>query len=102
MLSCPQDEKASRGSKEEMNGITYYTVSYHMQPIAHFRDYAAAVRFAAEERKRRIAELDALEPPMLQGERRGETTSIQYGVAVREVNIAFRDKTNDHEEIRFG
>ena len=101
MLSRQEDEEAPRGSKE-MNGITYYTVSYHMQPIAHFRDYAAAVRFAAEERKRRIAELDALEPPMLQGERRGETTSIQYGVAVREVNIAFRDKTNDHEEIRFG
>ena len=101
MLSRQEDEEAPRGSKE-VNGITYYTVSYHMQPIAHFRDYAAAVRFAAEERKRRIAELDALEPPMLQGERRGETTSIQYGVAVREVNIVFRDKTNDHEEIRFG
>ena len=101
MLSRQEDEEAPRGSKE-MNGITYYTVSYHMQPIAHFRDYAAAVRFAAEERKRRIAELDALEPPMLQGERRGETTSIQYGVAVREVNVVFSDKSSGNEEIRFG
>tara|TARA_E500000331_G_C17030529_1_gene614953 strand:+ start:206 stop:463 length:258 start_codon:yes stop_codon:yes gene_type:complete len=85
-----------------MNGITYYTVSYHMQPIAHFSDYSAAVRYAAEERKRRVASLDELDPPMLQGERRGETTSIQYGVAVREVSIVFRDKVDDHEEIRFG
>ena len=101
MLSRQEDEEAPRGSKE-VNGITYYTVSYHMQPIAHFRDYAAAVRFAAEERKRRIAELDALDPPMLQGERRGETTSIQYGVAVREVNIVFSDKSSGNEEIKLG
>ncbi len=101
MLSRQEDEEAPRGSKE-MNGITYYTVSYHMQPIAHFSDYSAAVRYAAEERKRRVASLDELDPPMLQGERRGETTSIQYGVAVREVSIVFRDKVDDHEEIRFG
>ena len=101
MLSRQEDEEAPRGSKE-VNGITYYTVSYHMQPIAHFREYSAAVRFAAEERKRRIADLDALDPPMLQGERRGETTSIQYGVAVREVNIVFSDKSSGNEEIRFG
>ena len=85
-----------------MNGITYYTVSYHMQPIAHFLEYSAAVRFAAEERKRRLASLDSIDPPMLQGERRGEEASIKYGVAVREVSIVFSDKVNDHEEIRFG
>jgi len=85
-----------------MNSITYYTVSYHMQPIAHFRDYAAAVRFAAEERNRRIAWLDALDPPMLQGERRGETTSIQYGVAVQQVDIVFADMIDSSEEIKFG
>jgi hypothetical protein len=101
VLSHPEDEEAPRGSKE-MNGITYYTVSYHMQPVAHFRDYSAAVRFAAEERKRRLEALDSIDPPMLQGERRGEVASIKYGVAVREVNIVFRDKVNDHEEIRFG
>ena len=101
MLSHPEDEEASRGSKE-MNGITYYTVSYHMQPIAHFLEYSAAVRFAAEERTRRLEALDGIDPPMLQGERRGEVASIKYGVAVREVNITFRDKVNDHEEIRFG
>ena len=101
MLSRPEDEEASRGSKE-MNGITYYTVSYHMQPIAHFREYSAAVRFAAEERKRRIRDLDELDPPMLRGERRGERTSIEYGVAVREVVIIFADAMNQEEGIRFG
>ena len=101
MLSHPEDEEAPRGSKE-MNGITYYTVSYHMQPVAHFREYSAAVRFASEERQRRLEALDSIDPPMLQGERRGEVASIKYGVAVREVNITFRDKVNDHEEIRFG
>ena len=101
MLSRQEDEEAPRGSKE-MNGITYYTVSYHMQPIAHFLEYSSAVRFAAEERTRRLKALDGIDPPMLQGERRGEVASIKYGVAVREVSIAFRDKTNDHEEIRFG
>ena len=85
-----------------MNGIKYYTVSYHMQSVAHFREYSAAVRFAAEERKRRLAALDIIDPPMLQGERRGEEASIKYGVTVREVSITFRDKVNDHEEIRFG
>ena len=101
MLSRQEDEEASRGSKE-MNGITYYTVSYHMQPIAHFLEYSAAVRFAAEERKRRLEALDSVDPPMLQGERRGEVASIKYGVAVQEVNIVFRDKVKDREEIRFG
>jgi hypothetical protein len=101
MLSRPEDEEAPRGSKE-MNGITYYTVSYHMQPIAHFRDYPAAVRFATEERKRRLRALDELDPPMLQGERRGERTSIEYGVAVREINIIFSDMDKDEEEIKFG
>jgi len=101
MLSRQEDEEAPRGSKE-VNGITYYTVSYHMQPIAHFREYPDAVRFAAEERTRRLEALDNIDPPMLQGERRGEVASIKYGVAVREVNITFRDKVNDHEEIRFG
>ena len=90
MLSHSEDEEAPRGSKE-MNGITYYTVSYHMQPVAHFREYSAAVRFAAEERKRRLEALDGIDPPMLQGERRGEEASIKYGVAVREVSILFRD-----------
>lgn len=101
MLSRQEDEEAPRGSKE-MNGITYYTVSYHMQPIAHFLEYSSAVRFAAEERTRRLEALDGIDPPMLQGERRGEVASIKYGVAVREVRIVFRDKVNDHEEIRFG
>ena len=101
MLSRQEDEEAPRGSKE-MNGITYYTVSYHMQPIAHFLEYSAAVRFAAEERTRRLEALDSIDPPMLQGERRGEVASIKYGVAVQEANIVFRDKVNDHEEIRFG
>ena len=101
MFSRPEDEEAPRGYKE-MNGIKYYTVSYHMQPVAHFREYSAAVRFAAEERKRRLEALDSIDPPMLQGERRGEEASIKYGVAVREVSITFRDKVNDHEEIRFG
>ncbi len=85
-----------------MNGVTYYTVSYHMQPIAHFKDYSAAVRFASEERKRRLEAVKTLDPPMLKGEMRGEVVSIQYGVAVREVSIVFRDKVNDHEDIRFG
>ena len=100
MLSRSEDEEAPRGYKE-MNGITYYTVSYHMQPIAHFLEYSAAVRFAAEERKRRLKALESIDPPMLQGERRGEMASIKYGVAVREVNVVFRDKMNDHEDIRF-
>ena len=60
------------------------------------------LRVAAEERKRRLASLDSIDPPMLRGERRGEEASIKYGVAVREVSIVFRDKVNDHEEIRFG
>ena len=29
-----------------MTSVTYYTVSYHMSPIAHFRDYGAAVRLS--------------------------------------------------------
>jgi len=85
-----------------MKSVTYYTVSYHMQPIAHFKDYSAAVRFASEERKRRLEAVKTLDPPMLKGEMRGEVVSIQYGVAVREVSIVFRDKVNDHEDIRFG
>ena len=91
MLSHPEDEEAPRGSKE-MNGITYYTVSYHMQPIAHFREYGAAVRFAAEERERRLNALRTIDPPMMQGELRGEVGSIKYGVSVREVKIIFEDE----------
>jgi hypothetical protein len=102
MLPCPQDEKASRGSKEEMNGITYYTVSYHMQPIAHFKDYSAAVRFASEERKRRLEAVKTLDPPMLKGEMRGEINSIKYGVAVRQVDIVFTDMIDDSKGIKFG
>jgi hypothetical protein len=85
-----------------MSGVTYYTVSYHMQPLAHFRDYSAAVRFAANERKRRLQMLNTLDPPMLKGERRGEESSIRYGVAVRKVRISFTDMTGDSEEIKFG
>ena len=90
MLSRPEDEEASRGSKE-MNGITYYTVSYHMQPIAHFRDYGNAVRFATKEREKRLEALEALDPPMLCGEKRGETRSIKYGIAVRRIEIEYND-----------
>ena len=100
MLPHPEDEEAARGSKE-MNGITYYTVSYHMQPIAHFLEYSSAVRFAAEERKRRLHALKTIEPPMMNGELRGEISSIKYGVAVREITIIFNDAMNDHENIRF-
>tara|TARA_Y100000592_G_scaffold30151_1_gene48050 strand:+ start:771 stop:1025 length:255 start_codon:yes stop_codon:yes gene_type:complete len=78
-----------------MNGITYYTVSYHMRPIAHFQDYGEAVRFASAERKRRLNALDSIDPPMTQGEKRGEITSIKYGVAVRKVKIDFADSKTD-------
>ena len=81
-----------------MNGITYYTVSYHMNPIAHFRDYSAAIRFAAEERKRRLEALKTIDPPMMQGELRGEVGSIKYGVAVKEVTILFRDALQEPGE----
>ncbi len=81
-----------------MTSVTYYTVSYHMSPIAHFRDYGAAVRFAAEERKRRLEALKTIDPPMLQGELRGEVSSIKYGVAVKEVTILFRDALQEPAE----
>ena len=81
-----------------MNGVTYYTVSYHMNPIAHFRDYSAAIRFAAEERKRRLEALKTIDPPMMQGELRGEVGSIKYGVAVKEVTILFRDALQEPGE----
>ena len=85
-----------------MTSVTYYTVSYHMNPIAHFRDYGAAVRFAAAERKRRLEALKTIDPPMMQGELRGEVGSIKYGVAVKEVTILFRDalqELGEDEEI---
>jgi len=87
---------------EMMNGVTYYTVSYHMQPIAHFKDYSAAVRFASEERKRRLEAVKTLDPPMLRGEMRGEISSIKYGVAVQQVDIVFADMIDSSEEIKFG
>ena len=85
-----------------MNGVTYYTVSYHMQPLAHFRDYSAAVRFASEERKHRLEAVKTLDPPMMRGEMRGEVSSIKYGVAVRQVDIVFADMVDDSKEIKFG
>lgn len=81
-----------------MTSVTYYTVSYHMNPIAHFRDYGAAVRFAAAERKRRLEALKTIDPPMMQGELRGEVGSIKYGVAVKEVTILFRDALQEPGE----
>ena len=88
--------------EEMMNGVTYYTVSYHMQPLAHFRDYSAAVRFASAERKRRLEAVKTLDPPMMRGEMRGEVSSIKYGVAVRQVDIVFADMVDDSKEIKFG
>ena len=85
-----------------MNGVTYYTVSYHMQPLAHFRYYSSAVKFAAAERKRRLEAVKTLDPPMLRGEMRGEISSIKYGVAVRQVDIVFADMIDDSKEIKFG
>ena len=85
-----------------MNGVTYYTVSYHMQPLAHFRDYAGAVRFATAERRRRLEAVKTLDPPMMRGEMRGEISSIKYGVAVRQVDIVFADMIDDSKEIKFG
>jgi len=84
-----------------MTSVTYYTVSYHMSPIAHFRDYGAAVRFAAEERKRRLEALKTIDPPMMQGELRGEISSIKYGVSVREVKVVFKDASPAKTEINF-
>jgi hypothetical protein len=83
-----------------MSGVTYYTVTYHMQPVAHFRDYDNAVRFAAKERERRIKAIDLFDPPMLEGEKRGEIRSIRYGIAVRRVDVNFEDVHS--EAIRFG
>lgn len=88
--------------EEMMKSVTYYTVSYHMQPIAHFKDYSAAVRFASEERKRRLEAVKTLDPPMLKGEMRGEVSSIKYGVAVRKVDIVFADMIDSSGEIKFG
>ena len=85
-----------------MNGVTYYTVSYHMQPLAHFRDYSSAVRFAAAERKRRLEAVKTLDPPMMSSEMRGEISSIKYGIAVRKVDIVFADMIDNSKEIKFG
>ena len=82
------------------SGMTYYTVAYHMQPIANFRSYWVAVKFADEERIRRLEALKMIDPPMLSSERRGEERSIVGAVAVREVNIKFEDGPA-FEEVKF-
>ena len=83
-----------------MSDVTYYTVAYHMQSIAHFRDYDNAVRFADKERERRVKAIDLFDPPMLEGEKRGEIRSIRYGIVVRRVDVDFEDVHS--EAIRFG
>ena len=82
------------------SGMTYYTVAYHMQPIANFRSYWVAVKFADEERTRRLEALKTIDPPMLPSERRGEERSIVGAVAVREINIKFEDGPA-FEEVKF-
>ena len=82
------------------SGMTYYTVAYHMQPIANFRSYWVAVKFADEERIRRLEALKMIDPPMLSSELRGEERSIVGAVAVREVNIKFEDGPA-FEEVKF-
>ena len=80
--------------------MTYYTVAYHMNPIANFRSYRVAVKFADQERTRRLEALKTIDPPMLASERRGEERTIVGAVAVREINIKFEDG-HEIEEVKF-
>ena len=71
-----------------------------MNPIANFRSYQVAVKFADQERARRLESLKTMDPPMLSSERRGEERSIVGAVAVREINIKFEDG-HEFEAVKF-
>jgi len=83
-----------------INGVTYYTVTYHMHPLAHFGSYAGAVRFAQAEKGRRIEELEEMRAQLTSSEYRGELGSITHALLVREINIKFEDGS-EFEAVKF-
>jgi len=83
-----------------MNGVTYYTVTYHMHPLAHFGSYAGAVRFSQSEKARRLEELEEMKPKLTSSEYRGELSSIMHALLVREINIKFEDGS-EFEAVKF-
>jgi hypothetical protein len=81
-----------------MSGVTYYTVSYHMQPIAHFKLHAAALRFMESDKKRRLDELAEERSYLTDSENRSKLSSIMHALVVREINIKFEDGRGFEED----